>query len=206
MIVENKESFKARLTPYLAPDFVLDCELAYTLAKFGHRAQVRKEMVDGKPQRYFEHVRRVAINLLDVAKICDRDMICAAILHDLIEDSAISSQMIQHSFGTEVVQMVICLSKIPKEGYHERLSKCSNWKTLVIKACDRLDNLNSLEQTSLEFKKRQIKETKEIYFPLFDKMLKMCPEDHKHDLSHLRDEIHRIFERNCVMIELEEKR
>lgn len=41
--MENKQTFRARLTPHFSPSTCLDIHLAYTLAKFGHRAQTRKE-------------------------------------------------------------------------------------------------------------------------------------------------------------------
>lgn len=51
--MENKETFQTRVKPYLAPLAQLDIKLAYCLAKFGHRAQVRKELVEGKLTRYY---------------------------------------------------------------------------------------------------------------------------------------------------------
>src|SRR5258708_28514281 len=118
--MENKETFQARIRPYFGPSDQLDVKLAYCLAKFGHRAQTRKELTDGKPTRYFEHVRRVAIVLMDEMKIMDRDMIIASILHDSIEDCAdLTPELLEHSFGNEVVSMIKLLSKTPKEGYIE---------------------------------------------------------------------------------------
>jgi (p)ppGpp synthase/HD superfamily hydrolase len=86
-MTENKLSFQNRIQSYFSPSIQLDVKLAYCLAKFGHRAQLRKELVEGKPTRYFEHVRRVSIILMDEMKIMDRDMIIAALLHDSIEDT-----------------------------------------------------------------------------------------------------------------------
>lgn len=205
--MENKETFQGRIRPYFSPSDQLDVKLAYCLAKFGHRAQVRKELTEGKPTRYFEHVRRVAIVLMDEMKIIDRDMVIAALLHDSIEDCAdLSPELLEHSFGNEVVTMVKLLSKVPKEGYMERLSNCKNWKALTIKACDRLDNLRSLmiEGTSPEFQKKQVKETKEKYFPLFDRLLAICPPEYIQNISGVRDEIRRLIERYSTMIEIRE--
>src|SRR5574339_1101763 len=102
--MENKVTFQARVQPYFSPSDQLDVKLAYCLAKFGHRAQVRKELIAGKPTRYFEHVRRVAIILMDEMKIIDRDMIIAALLHDSLEDCEdLTPELLEHSFGPEVV-------------------------------------------------------------------------------------------------------
>lgn len=208
--MENKETFQARIRPYFSPSDQLDVKLAYCLAKFGHRAQTRKELTDGLPTRYFEHVRRVAIVLMDEMKIMDRDMIIAAILHDSIEDCAdLTPELLEHSFGTEVVTMIKLLSKTPKEGYIERLNNCHDWKVLAIKACDRLDNLRSLmiPGTTLEFQKKQIAETKDKYFPIFDKLVNtLCPPNYVASVTPVRDEIKRLIERYSTIIEIQEQK
>lgn len=205
--MENKEKFQFRIRPFLSPSDQLDVKLAYTLAKFGHRAQLRKELIDGKPIRYFEHVRRVAIILMDEMKIMDRDMIIAALLHDSLEDTEdLTAELLEHSFGSNVAMMVTVLSKIPKEGYHERLKNCQNWKVLALKMCDRLDNLRSLmvAGVSLEFQKKQIQETKEHYFPLFDQLIQLCPPNYRANLISVRDEIRAIVTKCSTIIELRE--
>lgn len=206
--MENKESFQARLRPYFSPSDQLDIKLAYTLAKFGHRAQTRKELTDGKPTRYFEHVRRVSIILMDEMKVMDRDMIIAALLHDSLEDTQdLTSELLEHCFGTNVVHMVKMLSKVPKDGYIERLNSCHEWQVLALKACDRLDNLRSLmiPENTIEFQKKQLKETKEKYFPIFDELAQICEKKYAGSANWIRDEIKRLVERYSVMIELQEE-
>lgn len=205
--MENKETFQARIQPYFSPSEQLDIKLAYTLAKFGHRAQLRKELIDGKPIRYFEHVRRVSLILMDEMRIMDRDMIIAALLHDSLEDTEdLTAELLEHSFGSNVAMMVTVLSKIPKEGYHERLQNCQNWKVLALKMCDRLDNLRSLmvAGVSLEFQKKQVQETTQHYFPLFDKLLQMCPLHYHVALTKVRDEVRAIVTKCSTIIELQE--
>ena len=98
------------------------------------------------------------------------------------------------------------LSKVPKEGYTERLNNCDDWKVLLIKACDRLDNLRSLmiPGTALEFQKRQIQETKEKYFSIFDRMVVLAPTGHYPNIVVVRDEIRRLIERYNTIIEIQE--
>lgn len=207
-MIENKETFQARIQPYFSPSDQLDVKLAYCLAKFGHRAQLRKELTDGKPTRYFEHVRRVALVLMDEMKIFDRDMIIAALLHDSVEDTHdLSPELLEHCFGTDVITMIKLLSKVPKEGYIDRLGNCHNWKVIAIKACDRLDNLRSLmiPGTSPEFQKKQVKETKEKYFPIFDRLVLICPPEYSIYINKIRDEIRRLIERYSVIIEMQEQ-
>ena len=205
--MENKHTFQARIKPSFSPSIQMNIKLAYVLAKFGHRSQTRKELVDGRPMRYFEHVRRVALIVMDELKIMDSSMIIGALLHDSLEDTQdITAELIEYTFGEEVIELVALLSKIPKEGYHERLFTCNKWKALALKLCDRLDNLRSLmvPGTTLEFQKKQIKETKEIYYPLFDKLLKICPEKNINNILPLRDEVRRLIERYSTIIELQE--
>ena len=177
MSEENRASFFARLEPHLAPSTLLDVQLAYTLAKFGHRAQTRKELgEDGQPERYFEHPRRVTLILLDEVKIHESELIISALLHDGMEDTRdLTPEMIEHCFGKDVVTIVKTLSKIPKEGYLERFEMSVDWRPYVIKACDRLDNLRSLKGCAPAFVRKQCQETEEKYYSLFYRMVELTP-------------------------------
>lgn len=185
----NRAEFFAKLEPFHAPSTLLNIQLAYTLSKFSHRAQIRKEFdAEGKPVRYFEHVKRVSLILTDEVKINRPEMIIAALLHDGLEDTRdITPAMIEHAFGKDVVTIVKTLSKCPKEGYLERFYTSTDYRSYIIKACDRLDNLRSLHSGSIEFQTRQIKETKEKYYPLFDRMVKLTPKEYKNNAKELRD-------------------
>lgn len=86
------------------------------LAKFGHRAQLRKEVVNGVNVRYFEHVRKVALIMLD-CNCFPKDIVCpeaiqAALLHDILEDTEdITAEMLELIFGKEVAFEVMMLTK-----------------------------------------------------------------------------------------------
>lgn len=177
MTLENRESFFARLQPYHAPKVLLDIQLAYTLAKGAHRTQVRKELDEnGKPVRYFEHLRRVALVLIDEAKVVDPNMIIAALFHDGFEDTRdLTPELVEHVFGEDVTRIVKIMSKTPKEGYLDRFYVSGDWRPFLIKACDRLDNLRSLKQASPEFQVKQLRETKEKYVPFLDHMVELVP-------------------------------
>lgn len=192
-MTENRASFFARLEPFLTPSVLLDVQHAYTLAKYGHRAQVRKELDDhGDPIRYFEHVRRVAIILIDEVRLVKSEMVIAALLHDVVEDAPnLPPALIEHCFGTDVCGIIKTLSKAPKEGYLERFFMCADWRPYVIKACDRLDNLRSLQSASSEFRNKQIVETRDKYFSLFDRMVTLTPVAYVQSVQWLRDEIRR---------------
>lgn len=187
--MENRESFFARLNPFHTPNTIVKIELAYTLSKFGHSYQTRKQNdSDGNPIRYFEHPRSAAIIMMDEIKIYDYEMVCAALMHDLIEDSRnVPANMIESVFGTDVCRILKTLSKCPKEGYLDRFKVCKDFRPFIIKACDKLDNLRTLDGTSQNFKDKQIKETKEHYFDLFEIMLDICPKEYYKNCLKARD-------------------
>jgi guanosine-3',5'-bis(diphosphate) 3'-pyrophosphohydrolase len=203
MIEENRESFFNRIEPFFPPSTLLDVNLAYTLAKYGHRAQVRKELdAHGEPVRYFEHVRRVAIVLIDEAKIVRPEMVIAALLHDGIEDTTdLTPAMIEHCFGTDVVSIVKTLSKVPNEGYLDRFLMSSDWRSYMIKACDRLDNLRSLNSAPVDFQRKQISETRAKYYQLFDRMIVITPTEHRQRAQLMRDQVVMTTERHATLMD-----
>lgn len=200
---ETRQTFFDRIDPYFPPSVLLDVQLAYTLAKFGHRAQVRKDEKgeSGSPLRYFEHVRRVALVLLDEAQIVNREMVLSALLHDGVEDTRdLTPEMIEHCFGADVVSIVKTLSKVPKEGYLERFKQSTDWRPYLLKACDRLDNLRSLDDADKAFQVKQVTETREKFYSLFDRMVTLAPTEYVDRVRKIRDEVLRVTERRAVLI------
>lgn len=187
---ENHDTFFARLGPYFAPSQLRRIELAYMLSKYAHRAQVRKEVDEhGEPVRYFEHVRRATLIGIDFAKIVRLDTTIALVLHDTFEDTRLTPEIVEDCFGTEVCSIVKVLSKVPKDGYLDRFYVCTDWRPYFCKACDRLDNLQSLDQSPVEFRRKQVNETVDKYFRLFDRMVTLTPEEYRGGVMRLRDEI-----------------
>lgn len=166
-IVETHETFFARLEPWMAPKQLMLCKIGYQLAKSGHRYQTRKQCDStGTPIRYFNHPRSVAIFAIDTLNVRETRPIIASLLHDTLEDTRISAEMIEHLFGEQVASDVKLLSKLPKEGYYERLQAHGNPNVWMVKVSDRIDNLRSMAGLDEEFKARQKKETHEKIFPL----------------------------------------
>jgi GTP pyrophosphokinase len=167
--MENRETFFARLTPFMPPSELRHVEVAYMMAKYGHRAQVRNDLDDkGDPIRYFEHLRGVALILIDEAEVRSWELIVAALLHDSLEDTKdITEEIIEHLFGKRVCQIVKLLSKCPKEGYLDRLQKYGDDEVLLLKACDRLHNLRSMDKSPIPFIQKQVTETKDKLIPVF---------------------------------------
>jgi GTP pyrophosphokinase len=186
MSTENHETFFRRIDPFFSPRELRKIDLAYMLAKYAHRAQTRKELDDhGDPIRYFEHVRRATLVGLDEAKIVRLDTTIGCFLHDTREDTRLSAEQLEDCFGSEVCNIVKVLSKVPKEGYLERFYVCTDWRPYFVKACDRLDNLRSLSQSSVEFRKKQVAETKDKYYRLFDRMVVLTPAEYRDGVRRL---------------------
>lgn len=182
----NHQTFMSKVHRFALPVMARNVELAYQLAKMIHKGQVRKELgPDRQPLRYFEHPRRVALILIDEAGFIDTDVLCAALLHDVIEDTdeiQLVSALLERCFGIRVARMVRMVSKAPKEGYLERLEGGLNVSEksgiyMAIKAADRLDNLRSLPADDQAFCERQILETHNILLPLFAKAELAMPKE-----------------------------
>jgi GTP pyrophosphokinase len=188
MATENHESFFRRIGPFFSPRELRRIDLAYMLAKYAHRAQTRNEVDEhGEPVRYFEHVRRATLVGLDEARIVRLDTTIACFLHDTCEDTRLSAEQIEDCFGSDVCTIVKVLSKVPKEGYLDRFFVCTDWRPYFVKACDRLDNLRSLSQASPEFRRKQVTETRDKYYRLFDRMVVLTPDEYRDGVRRLRE-------------------
>lgn len=179
--MENRDTFFDRFAKppgivLLSRDDIERIELAYALAKYAHRAQERK---DG--QRYFEHPRRVALWLIDGIGLYDMASIVAALLHDAYEDAPqyVTPFKVRVIGGPDAERSIRLLSKTPKEGYLERLWAHADWKTLVVKLCDRYDNMSSLSAGTADFQRKQTIETRDKYLPLFDHLVTITPTTHR---------------------------
>lgn len=213
--MENRETFFARVQPFFAPSTIRDIELAYYLAKYGHRAQKRKELdLEGHPKRYFEHLRGTAINVMDVMKCMRAEMIIAGLLHDSIEDTRdLTPELLEHSFGADVCCIVKTVSKVPEEGFIDRLHMCTDWRALAVKGCDNLDNQKSLttaglyksKEAHLAFIEKEINKCTKLYYPIFDKLLDMVPKEYLPGATRLRDEIRKAVALNVRYLEEQSK-
>lgn len=179
--IENRESFLRRLrTPpgsvLLSDDETTRIELAYDLAKHAHRWQLRQ---DGT--RYFEHPRRVALRLIDAIGLYDCETIVVGLLHDGYEDTPkyVTPNKVRIIGGEGAARKLRLLSKVPKEGYVERLRDHADWRTLAAKLCDRYDNFEDLASRPPEFQRKQTLETRDVYLPIFDHLVGIAPEPYK---------------------------
>jgi len=123
---------------------------AYDFAKLAHQGQLR---ANGKP--YFEeHCLPVAVHVLDFG--LDTPLICAALLHDTIEDTSVTTKDLEKEFGKEIAFLVEGVSKLGNikysgNEYHvESLRKffvyvAQDVRVVILKLADRLHNLETLK-------------------------------------------------------------
>ncbi|NUM25673.1 MAG: HD domain-containing protein [Candidatus Buchananbacteria bacterium] len=190
-IVVNRQDFFDLLATRLSPDDLEQIGAAYEFSKYGHRNQFRD---DGG--RYFDHPRSVALIIFEELKLADWQMIVAALLHDIREDSYIlTEQRIALNFGTTVAGWIKLLTKESGVDYHARLQSCRIWQVWVLKLSDRLHNLRTLDGCTPEKCRRQITETREVYIPLAEQLLLLLPPDQKHVGQHLKREIEALCDR-----------
>ncbi len=139
---------------------------ALTLAKRAHQGQKRDE---GDP--YVIHPIRIANMLISDLKVTDGNIIIAALLHDVVEDTGITLEEIKEKFGEEVGELVHLLTRDKeKETKKEKFEKTlrGSAEDKLLKACDYLDNLRSLLfRTDREERwQRHLREAEEMYIPM----------------------------------------
>ena len=127
---------------------------AASFAARRHLHQVRK---DGRTP-YVAHPFRVAMTVRDLFGESDPEILCAALLHDLIEDTPTDYDTIRNKFGTRVADLVVALTKdmrLPEElrepAYDRQLAD-AEWGAKLIKLADVFDNLCDTALPSLRSK------------------------------------------------------
>ena len=143
----------------------------YAFAERAHEGQVRRS---GDP--YVVHPLAVASNIAELR--LDVPSICAGLLHDCVEDTSATVEDLQKQFGDEIaflVDGVTKLGKIPWNTREERqaenfrkmlLAMARDIRVILVKLCDRLDNMRTMEHMPAEKQERIARETMDIYAPL----------------------------------------
>lgn len=145
---------------------------AFDFASKIHTNQWRKT---GEP--YFVHVYKTALFLTDLH--ADDDTICAALLHDAVEESGVTFAEIKTKFGDTVVKLVQGVTKVSKVKYRDRMeerqiislrkmfvSMANDIRVIIIRLADRLHNMQTLHGVRPDKQLRIARETLEIYCPL----------------------------------------
>ncbi|MCB9666846.1 MAG: bifunctional (p)ppGpp synthetase/guanosine-3',5'-bis(diphosphate) 3'-pyrophosphohydrolase [Myxococcales bacterium] len=144
---------------------------AYAYSSDMHEGQLRKS---GDP--YFIHPSQVAQIIAEMK--LDTASICAALLHDVIEDTGATEKELTKLFGTEVSFLVDGVTKLGRinftskedqqaESFRKMLvAMARDIRVLLVKLADRLDNMRTLEHMQVDSQERIARETLDIYAPL----------------------------------------
>jgi len=185
----NSEQLLSKIKSYNKFSSTGPLSKAYNFALHAHKNQKR---VSGIP--YIAHPIAVA-DILAELKL-DSATIITGLLHDTIEDTKATYEIVLKEFGKEVADLVDGVTKISAlEGKISQDSQAENFRKLIlatskdirvllVKLADRLHNMRTIDAFQSEDKKRSIsKETMEIYAPLADRMGMNTIRDELEDLS-----------------------
>jgi GTP pyrophosphokinase len=157
-----------RYDPSLEPAWL---ESVYALAEGAHREQRR-----ASGESYIEHPLQVAAILADLEM--DRATIAAALLHDVVEDTVITSEEVAERFGDEIAQLVDGVTKLTRIPYQSKedaqvenlrkmfLAMAKDIRVIIIKLADRLHNMRTLGSLPAAKQQTIARETLEIYAPI----------------------------------------
>lgn len=169
---EIANAFLAQVFARLARKDAEDVARAAQFAALAHAGQTR---ASGEP--YFTHPVSVAGILLEFAA-ADRALLCAALLHDVIEDCGVSEQSLAEDFGAEVAEIVAGVTKFDQtrvglggNAKEETLRKlltagAQDQRIFSLKCADRLHNLRTLDFVSRAKQIRVANETLAVFCPL----------------------------------------
>jgi len=152
----------------------VDTELVRRAFRFSHEAH--KEQLRKSGDLFFEHPLEVAQILADLKM--DYVTICAAILHDVAEDTGVTIEEVAEKFGKEIASLVDGVTKISGlkfESTEERqaenfrkmlISMVNDMRVILIKFADRLHNMRTIKYLPRQKQRRIALETRDVYAPL----------------------------------------
>ena len=170
-ILEKYQALEERVRAYTPNLDAQRLYTAFTYADAAHHGQLRKS---GEP--YIIHPLAVAEIVADLG--LDVDSVIAALLHDCIEDTESTHEEIAKKFGVPVAELVEGVTKLTKmqwvskeEEQMENLRKmfmamAQDIRVILVKVCDRLHNMRTMEYQSPKKQREKSLETMEIYAPI----------------------------------------
>ncbi|NBH35331.1 bifunctional (p)ppGpp synthetase/guanosine-3',5'-bis(diphosphate) 3'-pyrophosphohydrolase [Clostridiaceae bacterium] len=161
---------------YHPSDDITMIQKAYKIATDAHKDQKRKS---GEP--YIIHPLCVAIILADLEM--DKETIASGLLHDVVEDTAMTLEDTTREFGSEVAFLVDGVTKLTQLSWDKDkveiqaenlrkmfLAMAKDIRVIIIKLADRLHNMRTGEFWKPAKQKEKARETLEIYAPIADRL------------------------------------
>ena len=161
---------------YLSRDAFAKVNRAYEFAAEKHAAQKRRS---GEP--YINHPVEVTLILANDLRM-DEDVLCAALLHDTVEDTDASLDDLAERFGRPVAELVDGVTKLTsievdsmdaKQALNLRkmfLAMSKDMRVIIIKLADRLHNMRTLAALPPDRRIFKARETMDVYAPLADRL------------------------------------
>ncbi|PSJ45278.1 guanosine-3',5'-bis(diphosphate) 3'-diphosphatase [Zobellella endophytica] len=169
------ESLKELSSGYLPAEQVEQLKAAYIVARDAHQGQTRSS---GEP--YITHP--VAVSRILGEMHLDHETLMAALLHDVIEDTPVTKEMLEQQFGKPVADLVEGVSKLDKLKFRDRkeaqtenfrkmvLAMTQDIRVILIKLADRTHNMRTLGALRPDKRRRIARETLEIYAPIANRL------------------------------------
>ena len=161
----------ASIKAYLKSAEIKKIQRAYTFAFIAHDGQKRK---DGSA--YISHPVAVAKIVAELKM--DHDSICAALMHDVLEDCDVQKTVLEKNFGKDVANIVDGVSKLGKIHMQNKaetnannfqkmaLAMANDVRVILVKLCDRLHNMRTIDFMPRHKQIIKSKETLEMFAPL----------------------------------------
>ena len=168
---EAVRALEHKLADYMDPAQVARVRRAYEVGARAHAGQTRRS-----GEAYITHPVAVAGILAELRM--DAETLCAAILHDALEDTDLPRGAIESEFGEAVAGLVDGVTKLDKIQFRDRqeadaesfrkmmLAMSRDLRVILIKLADRLHNMRTLDAMSADSRRRIARETLEIYAPI----------------------------------------
>ena len=156
---------------YLSSEDIKKIQKAYSFAFYAHMGQKRKDGSD-----YITHPVAVTEILLELKMDCDS--VCSALMHDVLEDCNVQKSNLAKMFGDDVAHIVDGVSKLGKIDHKNIADKNANnlqkmalamandVRVILVKLCDRLHNMRTIEFVPRKKQIQKSKETLDLYGPL----------------------------------------
>ncbi len=172
---EQVDALARRVADYLPPEQVERVRAAYVIGAAAHDGQIRKS-----GEAYITHPVAVAAILAELR--VDWETLCAAILHDTLEDTPLPRTTIVEAFGEPVAALVDAVTKLDKIRFASRqeaaaesfrkmmLAMATDLRVILIKLADRLHNMRTLDSMADDSRRRIALETLEIYAPIAQRL------------------------------------
>lgn len=163
------------LKHYLPTEEIEKCYQAFLVAEEGHHGQMRRS-----GEAYITHPVSAAL-ILAVMRL-DYQTIMATLLHDVVEDTSVSIEILRQRFGDEIAALVDGVTKLTKIKFESRaeaqaenfrkmvMAMVKDIRVIIVKLADRYHNMGTLGVMPAAKRKRIAIETLEIYAPIANRL------------------------------------